>query len=100
MQAVDWFERILAGEFNIKVNKQDVGHEATELYRDEIDPDMLPFSILRDCPDALVFETMLYVDEEAIDWIGAIAIDMKKRRECFRMICKSGNPVLVKISAV
>ena len=96
MKELDWFVRILESEFHIEGDKRQISYEGSELYRDEIDGLLIPSDMLNGLPDPLLFETMVFDDEDGTEWLGIIAMDLETREWYLQMILKDGEPVFRK----
>ncbi|SFM20347.1 hypothetical protein [Salibacterium qingdaonense] len=93
MEEVEWFIDSLETTFQISVDRKEVSYEGTELYLDEIDPVLVPTEILNHMPIALLFETMIVVDKEGTEWLGAIALHPTTMEWCLQVMFRDGQPV-------
>jgi hypothetical protein len=96
VKALDWFVQTLEGEFHRKVDYDQISYEGNELYLDEIDESLVPQEMLVGLPESLLFETMLFEDQQGTEWIGIIAMHPEDNNWCLQDILKDGNPVLRK----
>lgn len=67
-----WFLTALKQEFDVDVLAEDLGTEAVALWIDEIEDYFVPIEVLHKLPETLLYEIMLYSDEENNDYVGAI----------------------------
>ncbi|WP_240376102.1 hypothetical protein [Bacillus piscicola] len=93
MEEIDWFVHMLKSLYQKSVDREDIGYEGIELYLDEIDEALIPADVLEPLPEFLLFETMLYVDEEGKDWLGAIALHPETNEWCLQVILHHGKTV-------
>ncbi|WP_433744959.1 hypothetical protein [Falsibacillus pallidus] len=94
MIELDWFVRTLEGNFKVKgVDIKQIGHEANEMYLDEIDESLLPNESIDNLPEALIFETMVVEDSKGVEWIGIIGVHPETRDWVIQIILKDGDPV-------
>lgn len=97
MEELNWFVNILRAYFNVNVHLEGVSYEATELHVDEIDESLVPQELIKNLPETLIFETMLFYDDEGTEWLGAVALHPDTRESCFQVVLKDGEPVLRKL---
>lgn len=96
MKELDWFVQTLEGEFQVEVDRNQISYEGNELYLDEIDESLVPNEMLIGLPKSLLFETMLFEDQQGTEWIGIIAMHPEDNYWCLQVILKDGNLVLRK----
>jgi hypothetical protein len=96
MKEINWFVEALEKEFLVEVNKDQISYEGNELYLDEIDDSLVPSEMTEGLPEALIFETMIFEDNEGTEWIGIIAIHQSSREWLLQVVLKDGVPVLTK----
>jgi hypothetical protein len=94
MEELEWFVSVLDDKFQVKVNQNQIGYEGTELYLEEIDQSLIPSELSINLPEALLFETMLFEDEEGTEWLGVIALHPETNDWCLQVIMKDGEVVL------
>lgn len=97
MKELNWFVKTLEDEFKVEVDLNQISYEGNELYLDEIDESLIPSELTTGLPDQLLFETMMFEDEQGIEWIGAIASHPESRKWLIGIILKNGEPVLRKL---
>ena len=97
MKELDWFVKTLEDEFKVEVDRNQISYEGNELYLDEIDESLIPSEMTKGLPDPLLFETMMFEDEQGTEWIGAIASHPESREWLIEIILKNGEPVLRKL---
>lgn len=93
MEELNWFVDTLENEFQVKVNRKQIGYEGIELYLDEIDETLIPREMFDELPESLLFETMLY-ENGGTEWLGVIALHPETNEWCQQVILKDGKPVL------
>jgi hypothetical protein len=52
--------------------------------------------LTEDMPEKLLFETMVFDDEEGTEWLGLIALHPETRKWLIQVILKDGDSVLRK----
>jgi hypothetical protein len=75
-----WFVKTLDGEFQVKVDRNQISYEGNELYLDEIDESLIPSEMLDNLPEWLLFETMVFGGEDGTEWLGVVAMDVETRK--------------------
>lgn len=90
MKELDWFVKTLECEFQIEVDRGQIGYEANELYIDEIDQSLMPSEMLDNLPKSLLLETMVFVSLEGTEWLGVIAMHPEIKKWCLQVILKNG----------
>ena len=96
MEKLLWFKKVLENEFEVMVDEKQISYEGNELYLDEIDESLIPKEFSMGLPPSLLFETMVFDDEEETEWIGVIAMHPETKEWCLQVILKDGEPVLRK----
>ena len=96
MEKLLWFKQVLENEFDVKVDEKQISYEGNELYLDEIDESLIPKEFSMGLAPSLLFETMVFDDEEGTEWIGVIALHPETNEWCLQVILKDGEPVLRK----
>jgi hypothetical protein len=94
VKELDWFVQTLEGEFQVVVDRNQISYEGNELYLDEIDESLIPSEMLDSLPESLLFETMVFEDEDGTEWLGLVAMDIEMREWYLQVILKDGEPVL------
>lgn len=97
MDELKWFVEKLENEFQVKVEREQIGYEGNELYLDEIDESLIPSEMFENLPESLLFETMLFEDSLQGEWLGVIALHPETSEWCLQVILKDGVPVLRKL---
>jgi hypothetical protein len=72
---IEWFARMMRSKFGVEVHPEKIGSEYTELYYDEIDEALISPKHLEALPEPLLFQTLVYIDEEENEWIAGIVIN-------------------------
>jgi hypothetical protein len=96
MNELDWFVTTLESDFGVEVVKDQVSSEANELYLDEVDEAFVPNKLREGLPESLIFETMLYEDQQGTEWIGVIGYPLDTRKWHLQIILKNEESVLSK----
>lgn len=96
MKELDWFVSTLESEFQVTVVRNQISFEGNELYLDEIDESLIPLDMLTNLPESLLFETMVFDDEDGTEWMGIVAMDIETREWYVQVILKDGEPALRK----
>lgn len=96
MKELDWFVQTLEDEFQIVADRNQISFEGNELFLDEIDESLIPSEMATGLPESLLFETMLFEDNQGAEWIGAIASHPENRECLIEIILKDGEPILRK----
>lgn len=73
MRELDRFVEILEQNYSVKVNRNQISYEGNELYLDEVDESFISHEMTEALPNKLLFETMVFGDEDGTEWIGTIA---------------------------
>lgn len=94
MKALDWFVRTLENDFHVIAKQEHISFEGTILYLDEIMESLIPKELSVELPESMIFETMLYYDDENVEWLGMIAMDVDTREWYYQSIFKDSVPVL------
>lgn len=90
---VEWFVHMMKSEFDVEVQPERIGSESTELYHDEIDETLIPPNHLEKLPDPLLFQTLIYIDEEENEWIAGIVINEFSKEWLYIVWLKNGEAV-------
>lgn len=96
MRELDWFVETLEQNHAVKVNRNHISYEGNELYLDEVDESFIPHEMAEALPEKLLFETMMFDDEDGTEWIGAIAFRPNSPEWLLQILVKDGEPVLRK----
>jgi hypothetical protein len=86
VKELDWFVKTLEFEFQVEVDRGQIGYAGNELYLDEIDESLIPPNMLDNLPKSLLFETMVFDSEEGTEWLGVIALHPETREWCLQVI--------------
>ncbi|MGV3265854.1 hypothetical protein [Cytobacillus pseudoceanisediminis] len=97
MEELNWFVNTLRAYFNVNAHPKEISYEGTELHKDEIDEFLVPQELIKNMPETLIFETMLFYDDEGIEWLGAVALHPDTKESCLQVVLKDGEPVLRKL---
>lgn len=97
---MEWFRETLEKNFQIKVSSKEIGLEATMLSVDEVDKSYVPYELFTDVPETFLYEIMITDDEEANEWIGAIAFYPNSPDWCLQIIVKNEKLVLRNVLSV
>ncbi|MBG9545520.1 hypothetical protein ABE29_23045 [Cytobacillus firmus] len=97
MEQLNWFVSILKVNFNVNAHLKEVSYESTELHLDEIDESLVPQELIKNMPETLIFETMVFYDNEGTEWLGAVALHPDTKESCLQVVLKDGEPVLRKL---
>lgn len=90
MLHVNWFVRTMKKTFNVKVLQNDVSYESYEFYHDELDDLLIPVEHLEKLPNPLIFETLMYVDENHNEWILGVVEEEGTRNKLYEVWIKNG----------
>ncbi|PUF87839.1 MULTISPECIES: hypothetical protein [unclassified Geobacillus] len=90
---VEWFVHMMKSKFGVEVQPERIGSESTELYHDEIDEALIPPNHLEKLPDPLLFQTLIYIDEEENEWIAGIVINEFSKEWLYIVWLKNGEAV-------
>ncbi|PLT35772.1 hypothetical protein [Bacillus sp. V5-8f] len=93
MKEIDWFITTLEHYFQVEVQREKVSFEGIELCHEEIYESLIPREHMNMLPDPLLFETMLYIDEEANEWIAGIGVEVSSRKWLYTVWLKNGETV-------
>lgn len=96
-EGIKWFVKTLEDEFKVKIDRSQISYEGNELYLDEIDESVIPNEMIKELPEQLMFETMMFNDSEGTEWIGAIVSHPDSRQWLLQIILKDAKPVLRKL---
>ncbi|KZZ85055.1 hypothetical protein [Bacillus sp. SJS] len=91
---LDWFIGTLAPLIGLNIHDSDVSSEGVILFKDEVMDCFVPAVLLRDLPEKLLFETMIYEHEEGTEWIGAVVMDSETREWYLQVLLKDGEAVI------
>lgn len=97
MKVLDWFVEILQTHCAAKVSRNQIGYEANELYLDEVDELFIPYGMEDTLPEKMLFETLIFNEEDGTEWLGVIVIDSINSKLLFQVLLKDGEPVLRKL---
>lgn len=90
---VEWFVHMMRSKFGVEVHPEKIGSEYTELYHDEIDEALIPPNHLEAIPDPLLFQILVFVDEEENEWIAGIVLDEFSKEWLYIVWVKNGEAV-------
>ncbi|WP_233523000.1 hypothetical protein [Peribacillus saganii] len=96
VKEIDWFITTLEHYFQVKVQREKVSFEGIELCHEEIDESLIPREHMNVLPDPLLFETMLYIDEEGNEWIAGVVIEEFSREWLYTVWLKNGETAAYK----
>lgn len=88
---IHWFLETLRTNFQVTIDEKDIGYEATLLSIDEVDKSYVPSELFTDVPDSFLYEIMIADDDDANEWIGAIAFYPDTPDWCLQIILKNGE---------
>lgn len=88
---IHWFMETLEKEFQVTVDSKNVGYEATVLSVDEVDNSYVPTELFTEVPETFLYEIMIVDDNEANEWIGAVAFYPETPEWCLQLILKNGE---------
>lgn len=93
MLYLNWFVYTMKKTFNIIVKKEDVSYESYDFYHEEIDDLLVPAEHLKSLPNPLLFETLMYVDENHNEWILGVVEDEETRKKLYEVWIKNGEAI-------
>ncbi|AZB44584.1 hypothetical protein CEF21_21115 [Bacillus sp. FJAT-42376] len=67
---LNWFTKMIAPLIGLKVQESEVSSEGVILFKDEVMDCFVPAVLLNELPEKLLFETMIYEQEDGTEWIG------------------------------
>lgn len=82
---IDWFVGIMKKTFNIVVKKEDVSYKAYDFYHEDLDDLLIPAEHLEKLPNPLLFETLMYVDENRNEWILGVVEEEGTRNKLYEV---------------
>jgi hypothetical protein len=94
---IEWFGNTLQDKFGVIFNPNEISYEAVELGLDEVDDFYVPTELFGEVPVSLLYETMLFDDEQENLWVGAVAFYPNTSNWCIQVITKNGDVVLRKL---
>ena len=86
-----WFMETLEKEFGVKVALEDIGLEATELGKEEVEGFYVPSELFNEVPDTFLYEVMVVDDNQCNEWIGAVAFYPNTPNWCLQVVIKNGE---------
>lgn len=86
-----WFMKTLEKKFKVKVDLEEIGLEATELGTEEVENFYVPSELFTEVPDTFLYEIMIVDDEQANEWIGAVAYYPNTPNWCLQIVMKNGE---------
>jgi hypothetical protein len=97
MQYVDWFVATIKDKFDMVVDSKEVSFEAYEFYHEELDELLIPEEHLKKLPDPLLFETLMYVDNEGYEWVAGVVKDKEIGILLYEVWIKNGEQLANKL---
>jgi len=97
MLYLNWFVYTMKKTFNTIVKKEDVSYESYDFYHEEIDELLVPVEHLEKLPNPMLFETLMYVDENRNEWIVGVVEEEGTRKKLYEVWIKNGEPIAYEI---
>ncbi|WML29633.1 hypothetical protein RCG24_17180 [Neobacillus sp. OS1-32] len=97
MMNLDSFVRTMKRTFHIVVKKDEVGYEAYDFYREELDELLIPAEHLVKLPDPLLLETLSYVDDKGYEWIAGFVLGGESRKKLYEVWIRNGEAIAYEI---
>jgi len=94
---LQWFVDTLQNDFDVEIEANDIGIEATELGMDEVEDFFVPRELFDELPETLVYEIMIVDDEQNNVWVGAVSFYPSSPEWCLQAIMKNGDLVFRKV---
>lgn len=86
-----WFLETLQENFGVIADTSEIGIEAVELGLEEVENFFVPQEVLHDLPKSLLYEIMVYEDEQNDKYVGGIAFHPNSPEWCLQAITKNGE---------
>ena len=90
---LDWFVGTMKEKFGIEVKREEVGYEAYDFYREEIDELLIPLEHLEKIPEPMLIETLSYVDKDGDEWIAGYILGEGTRKKLYEVWIKNGEQI-------
>lgn len=95
---LQWFVNTLQNEFDVEMDVNRIGIEATELGLDEVEDFFVPRELFDELPETLVYEIMIVDDEQNNVWVGAISFYPNSPEWCLQAITKNDDLIFRKVT--
>jgi len=94
---IDWFVGTMKKTFHIGVKNEDVSYEAYDFHHEDLDDLLIPAEHLEKLPNPLLFETLMYVDDESYEWIAGVVLEEGTRNKLYEVWIKNGEPIVYEL---
>lgn len=85
------FINFMQSRYNIKVDKSNIGSEAVNLYKEELESSLIPCDVLNEFPDPILFQLYTYQNDN--EWNVGIAVDEATYTSLFLICLKDGEKI-------
>ncbi|PKG24283.1 hypothetical protein [Niallia nealsonii] len=93
MESIKLFKKFMIQHSDIVLEESKISFESTELYQDEIDEKLISIKHLKQLPNPILFDTLLYEDDKGNDWIAGIAVNPETREREYIVLILNGEPI-------
>jgi hypothetical protein len=93
MESIQLFSNVLKDCGKDVLDEGNISIESTELYHDEIDERIIPTEHIKQLPNPIQFETLLYEDEYGNDWIAGIVMNQDTGKREYIVLILKGEPI-------
>ena len=84
-----WFLEMLQVQFGVVANPSEIGIEAVELGLDEVEDFFVPQEVLHVLPESLLYEIMVYEDDQNDEYVAGIAFHPNSPEWCLKAIIQN-----------
>lgn len=88
-----WFLETIQENFGVIADPSKVAIEAVELGLDEVEDFFVPQEVLHELPESLLYEIMVYEDEQNDEYVAGIAFHRNSPEWCLQAITKNDEIV-------
>ncbi|MEW9122020.1 MAG: hypothetical protein AB2421_04855 [Thermotaleaceae bacterium] len=93
MESIQLFTKFMGQHSDTVIDERKISFESTELYQDEVDEKLIPIKHLKQLPDPIQFDTLLYEDDKGNDWIAGIVVNPATNEREYIVLIHNGQPI-------